>query len=897
MSTNARRVDAVSYRFRLIRPDPAGAFTVLGQPYSALALPSSHLPASPDFAEGTYSTRDGDAGDFSITFPNAANGEGYLYRELFDPDGDRQFLEIWQGRELEFIGVVQRVDVDRSSVTVSGGDPSILLRKAYERDLNVLLSPAEAVEDYTRVWTMLAGDDFTGAALEPEWSQVLVGPSGGTVTSLVDGVFRVTESVGGQTVELRTTPGPGLAEWELRTTIASAPKVGDTWTVALEGRATGSSEAYRLELAAGTNTVQLTKTGGVTITLPAIPANAVLPCTLTLEARGRWVRAFLDGKLVGHLPNKLTPNQFAATVFLSTTQNLLELESVSLLAPTNFLQDGGYPGGDFSSPVDLPHGGLRGAYFNDSDLSLSTAGRRNLAMAPDRTPFLERVDKSVDTQGSGAEAVPWPPPGSALNGYWTGIRWSGWVWIDAGAGTSTTFNILTGSGASFRAWFTDIDAPTPYIDRWLGTGSSNPSVTLFHSILKRSGWYPIEVETIGAIGKPELTLGITPDHAYTDPGGTALSAGVNVTVPSTSLSPAGLVQGRLQGQSHFDLAYGTARDFGYQMRLVPYPLESGMFPGRLEPFVRIGRDTDVLLVEEEDEKGEPILVPGRTLDSSDQAVRVRGSANGLNGNRGNVTAEVIDIPAAKRSLFVTERWLDAGDISDEAFLAARLSAERALVSSPWEEVRGTPLAQDRLADSWPLSGVLAAMRWEPGDGIRLRVRDCGIDDVLPRRITQVTRTFGVEGRNGASVSFRNRPRGTGPELRRLLRAQAVAQRSVNVQLVTLMGEYVVSNPILSGGGFGGYSRCALMPGDEVVRAYIRIVINTGVQPLGMFINGVDVTAACNGPWTYPPQEIDVTAFAKAAGTHDPRVYANPYNSGGANTIVEHQLIVEVLRRS
>lgn len=896
MSTNARRVDAVTYRFRLVRPAASSAYTVLGQPYEALALPSSSLPASPDFAEGSYSVRDGDAGDFSITFPNAANSEGHLYRELFDEEGDRQFLEIWQGRELEFVGVVQRKHVDRSSVTISGPDASGLLRKAYERDLSVIMGPTEAVMDYSRVWTMPAGDDFSGPGLNAAWSEVLVGPSGGTVTTVVDGLYRVTQSVGGQTVELRANPG-NLSDWELRTTIASAPKVGDTWIVALEGRATGPGEAYRLELDGGLNRVTLSKTGGVAIPLPGQPAAPVMPCTLTLEARGRWVRAFLDGTLVGHLPNALTPNQFVVAVYLSTTQNLLELEQVTLLTPEEFLQGGGYSEGDHASPVDLPHGGLRASYFNDSDISLSVAARRNLTMAPDRSPFLVRVDKSVDTQGTGAEAVPWPPPGSALYGYWTGVRWAGWIWIPAGGGTSTTLNILTGNDSEFRAWVTDFKG-TPYIDRWLGTGTANPTATLFHSILGgEDGWFPIIVEAIGNIGKPELTLGITPDHAYTDPGGTAFSSGVNATVPSTSLSPAGLVEGRLQGQSHFDLAYGTARDFGFQMRLVPYPLESGLFPGRLAPVHRLGRDTDVLLVEEEDEKGEPILVPGRTTDSSDQAVRIRGSANGLNGNRGNVTAEVIDVTKARSSLFVTERWVDAGDISDEAFLASRLRSELALVGSPWEEVSGTPLAQDRLADSWPLSGVLAGMRWEPGDGVRVRVRDVGIDDVLPRRITQVSRTFGVEGRTGASVSFRNRPRGAGPELRRMLRAQAVAQRSVNVQVVTLLGEYAITNPLGSGGGMSAYSRLALMPGDEVVRAYVRIVINTGVQPLGVEVNGVIRTTELNGPYSYPPQEVDVTAYAVPSGIHDPRVYVRLQNTGGANTITEHQLIVEVLRRS
>jgi len=903
VSTNARRVDAVTYRFRLVRPDPDGDKLVLGKPYSVLALPSSHLPGSPDFAQGTYSVRDGDAGEFSVTFPNAANGEGYLYRELFDPDGDRQFLEIWQGRELEFVGVVQRVDVDRSSVTVSGADPSVLLRKAYERDRPLQVGPVDLIHLYTYVPRVLVADSFEGASLDPAWTLELIGPSGGTTTSVVDGAFRITETIGGQTVEIRQAPtvaGGSYMDWDFRTVIRTAPRGGDAWTVVLEARVTGGgADLVRLTLDGGLNLVSARSerypgVGSIIVAPAPIPADPTYPCTLSLEARGRWVRAFIDGRLVAFVPNLVPVGTFAVQAFLSTTTNFLELETVSVLAPLPWLQgeQSTVVYGDQESPVELPYGGLKGSYFADNDLAGIAAGeRRYRILAPDREPFAVRQDKAIDTNVPATLAI--PPAGGPVGDRKLSARWTGSVYLPLASGTSTEFAVQANAGA--RLWVGNLEG-VPIIDTWdLGVLALDTQSVL-HSLLGSvDGWVPIRLEWYSLENAPVVRLGFDPDVTYTDPGGTVITpAWGGNTIPTTSLSPMGVVDERVQGQSHFDLAYGTARDYGHSMRFRPWPFEHTFFPGLLYPERRMGRDTDVLLVEEEDEKGEPILTPGRTLDSSDQAVRVRGSANGLNGNRGNLTADVMDSTAAKAALFVTERWVDAGEVGDERLLSSRLSQELTLIGSPWEELRGTPLAQDRLADSWPLTGALAAMRWEPGDGVRVRVRDCGIDDVLPRRITQVTRTFGVEGRTGATVSFRNRPRGAALELRRLIRAQAVAQRSVTPQLVTIPGEYAISNPIPVS-AYGAYTRCLLMPGDEVVRAYFRLALNTANMSLQLWIGPTNVTTALGGPWDRAPMELDVTAYARGSGT-DPRVYASMFNAGAGTTITEYQLIVEVLRR-
>lgn len=41
-----------------------------------------------------------------------------------------------------------------------------------------------------------------------------------------------------------------------------------------------------------------------------------------------------------------------------------------------------------------------------------------------------------------------------------------------------------------------------------------------------------------------------------------------------------------------------------------------------------------------------------------------------------------------------------------------------LKNDPWENLTGDPRGTDRLADRFPLTGVLNEFHWRPGDGVR-----------------------------------------------------------------------------------------------------------------------------------------------------------------------------------
>jgi hypothetical protein len=388
-----------------------------------------------------------------------------------------------------------------------------------------------------------------------------------------------------------------------------------------------------------------------------------------------------------------------------------------------------------------------------------------------------------------------------------------------------------------------------------------------------------------------------PASTYTDPGGTSITASTKITVPSTSLSPLGCYDNRVQGASHFELVQGAAQAFGYDITLEPQSLESGEFPGRLVPRVRVGDDTDVILEPEDTDAAEPALNPGVTFDASDQTVNLIGTGAGIADGRGSqTTGEVADLAIIDTGLFALEAWVDAGDIAFTDLLAARLNAELALRGTEWEEVRATPRAQERRADTWPLSGTHSAMMWRVGDGVRLRVPDIAVEDTEPRQIIQVTRTFNPEGRTGTQVAFRQRPRSPAKTVRGHLRSALALGRSYQRQKVTLNTELVNSaGASVSAGGATGYGMINLSPGDKVVRAYCRIYLNTASQSLGLEINGSERTSSLGGGWSTVPVEIDFTGYATQASTTDNRLYVRVLNNGGLSTTPSFQVFVDVLR--
>lgn len=901
MSVASRAIDARTYRVRLLAPDPNGTqFVLEDQTYSGEWLPTSSIATSPDLLEGNYSLRLNDAGDFEISFPNVTASDGVPWRTRFDPDGKQQFVEIYRELDLEFVGVVERVDVDRGTVKVSGGDAFGLLKSVFERDRTWTDAPADVINAYCRVPVLVVGDDFEDGSFTG-WTITKEGVGNVTATEAA-GYLKFSSTVSEWYAMEQTFPFAGY-EWRAQVVIAKQPRTAaPATTYYLEIGDNGANvQRLTIDLEARTASFHTEFYPGGTPVLvqpDARPlADVEAPVTLTIEGQDRWVRAYVNGELVGIGPGLFSPSRilFRHDMNGSGTQELW-LEQITFVERRPFLQTDSTIG-TFRLPGDYPPGGLRGRYWNDQDLSaLGDNLRLARCFAPDREPYGERLDPVIDT--SGGLSIPLKQTGTAVasDDYFS-VRWFGAVYLDPGNGTSCTFE-LSGVDDRCRLYVGAtkyLVGVGPNIDNWFNGALGTFTDSVFYSFLdpeSRAGWYPILVEFAEISGAATISLKFTPGGSgtYVDPGGTTITRGAKITIPSSSLSPLGCFDGRVQGQSHFDLVRQVASEYGYELLPQHYSLEDAFFPALVYPADRFGRDTDVELVVEEDESGTPILNPGSTVDSSEQAIHLIGNANGLNFGRGDVTAEVADLSRASSSLFMLQRWVDAGDISFADLLAARLNAELALYGEPWQEIRGNPLAQDRLADTFPLSDSLELFNWTPGDGVRVFVPEVGIEDVIPRRITQLTRTFERDGRTGAQVGFRNRPRGRAVELRRLAQATMKPLRSKSAQISTV--NTIPGSETINGGTFGGYSRIPLM-NQTVIRATLEVYVNTGSAQIGWEINGASTPGLGSSPNS--PVVYDITPYVKQASNVDGRCYIRPFNASGFATILEWSWSVDVLR--
>lgn len=919
-------VDGRGFAIRHVRPGPGegGSVTVLGRSYGFEWLPMSTHPASPDLVEGSYTRRLGDAGEFELRFPNVASSKG-LWREKFSASGALEWIEIYRDGVLEFVGYIERVEVDRGTVTVSGADAWNLLKRAYERDRIWHHAPADVIDHYTRVPVVRWRENWSTSA---GWSDM---PNSiGTRSLSVDqgrAILRI-ESGGIVCGWVHTLPSALPDEWELETTIQEVSNAND-WAalVIMVGDATdyhaGIRIGYDQPPSVGTRqwaaVMALDGSQVNYIDMPVPPtvytpgsysnvSNEAIPgsasaargpntANIRLRREDEWFHVEVNGwrALAVRFPWGLASDRIT---LISTTSGswypaqppdpntpvqTWAVWPITITTPEPFLRRGPVRG-DLVLPGDMPSGGLRGRYHNCAQHQGRTeVVRRAIQMTPGDEPYGERLDPVVST--SAGLSVPLKPGASDD---WFGVRWTGSVWIPGSSG-AVSFRLVCDDGA--RLWVGETTGP-PLQENWV----SGPSTTsgAAASVATEDGWYPIVLEFAEDAGSATIRLQfMRTSSGWTDPGGTSITANTWTDVPTTSLSPLGCHEARIQGQSHFAIIQDVAQQYGYQMLLEPMSLESGEFPGRLVPRLRVGRDTDVVLEVEDDDRNEPVMGPAVTLDASDQAVRLIGAGAGSADGRGTQTlAEVTDWDGD--ALFLLESWVDVGDASMPQLLEARLNAELALRATPWEEVRGVPRGFERLADTWPLTGALSAMRWRPGDGLRVAVPDIGVIDTEPRQLTQVTRGFMAEGRTSTQVAWRQRPRSAAVALARIARTQALGQRSYQPQKITLVSPYQVDTSVAASGS-STYLRVALAPADEVIRAYIRLAYLTGSGSLSLSVNGTDRTADLGGPWQTYPVEIDITPYATQVGTTS-SIYARFTRAvGGSTGAIEAQMIIEVMR--
>jgi hypothetical protein len=883
-------------------------------------LPMSQLPGSPDFVSGTWNGRLGDAGDATLVFPNGPAGDGIPYRTRFDATGHLQWVEILDNGETDFVGVIDKVTVDQQKVTLHLSDGWFLLKKAYERDWVVTQAPRDVIERGTQVWVPAVVDNFPAGSLNAQWTTSVTGTGATISVANGGGLLMTTPAVSGAYVVTATaTKATGSTQtWRASADLqyVNVP-TGTDGFISVEENTNG--DTYGVFLYGGKATFQL----GSNAVAQIVPATTP-SYRLTLESDGEWVSAFCNGQLVGTIRRAHAASESSFSLQLGLASLLTSQASTALfqsclfesLQP--FLQRGADKG-DHVLPGDAttyPSGGLHARYFNDLDLQ-ADPNRLLKIHAPSRTQayagsgtseYANQQDATISGQAN-------PTPGAAQTN-WSCV-WFGAVYLKLSQG-NYTFTITGGSGAqvAFRLWLGKTKFGDQIIDKWDFTGMSpSNSVTVTAASLAgslpygggtvaRDGWYPIKLEyAVDSQLNTAVGLDFTPPASYTDPGGTALTGGTSVVIPSTSLSPLGCVDQRYQGVSHFDLVQQTMQAYAYQASVEPQTLESGLFPGVLAPRIREGHDTDITLQPDRTSRqdGEGLLNYSSTSDATDFAASLQGNGAGFqNGTAGQLQALVYDPPTLKDSLFDAQGWQDSSDASFVSLLQALLNAQLGLRLSPWELLSADPNGQPRLAYTWPLPGTLAAMRWRPGDGVRIQARDINVWDTSPRQMLVITRNILPNGKASTQASFANRPRTPAHTLKQQLYAATRWQRNYQRQLVTLNGNYQAQAIAAGNGALSPqYSGVLLSPGDQVVRARLRIFFINGTSPtIGVVVwttsGWSDVTNTLSGPWSVTPINLDVTSVL--AISLDNRALVDIVNKS-ANAIAEvnFQLSVDVLR--
>lgn len=404
-----------------------------------------------------------------------------------------------------------------------------------------------------------------------------------------------------------------------------------------------------------------------------------------------------------------------------------------------------------------------------------------------------------------------------------------------------------------------------------------------HLGISEAGWYPIVIEGAN-FANNNLAIGPLEDAVVDGAGAIAATSTVAGAtaynqVPVSRLSPVGIYEEVLHNEPHRGVLDSLTDSFGYQWRTEARSLETGEFPGQVIPRVRVGRDTDRVL---EDATATDVQVEVSADDSVDQLLAdAAGIADPKGG--GQLTASVVDYPNALAHVGIVADYESLSDITEAPMLETRLGSLLALRSSPNQQVAARPDGQRDLTDTFPLTGTLARLRWLPGDGIRLALRDLDVIDRTPRQIIRVTFPTAPDSVAAPQVGFRQRPRDAGAVLKRMLRAVYARERQYQGTFVMVDSQHYIDTLALAG-ATAAYAMLPLPDNpDDIVACYFVVsYINTGNVTL-------EVDAVVTPLKISTPGRYDVTTWVKTlTPAYDRRVYARAINASAALT-VEWQL--------
>jgi hypothetical protein len=822
-------------------------------------------------------TLSGDGG-LTVRFPNAAGEDGVLHRRRFacltDPAyrSSEEWLELYrEPYDAVSVVAIARGRKSRQAVELECVDVATVLNgyRGSELDLWDGHAPRDVFEHYSRLPSLLWGDDFAGfAPAAGAWgpwttdATVSVSPAGG--------VPRIT-AVGAWSGLSRPLTGLLTGDWTVEARVRlQAISAANGWVLLRLGAGGAVTNDLYLQVdasgAASLDVPGLAAETGGTLKLPPLPTTIAL----RLIARNERLYALVNGELAAEL-RRPAPFPAYANLYVQAWTATADVDDVHVEHLQPFALRGAAKG-DRNLPGAPPPVGLRARFYNAAGLYLNRAAQADrvarVFRSPDE-PIAERLDAMLNYPAASAFTAPNLPGAFAA-------RWVGAIYLDLAAGDRRVR--LPGTTGNARLYIGRTMRDDPAASSWTtGAGATLETANLRAFLgTSTAGWFPIVVELTNATN----ALAIILQDSAVDAAGAPTGAGY-AAVPSSRLSPVGVVEDELRHESCRTVLDSLAETFGLQWRVEPRALETGEFPGQIIPLVRVGRDTELVI---DDLDGVDVQADVDAADAIDSLIADAAGIADPKGS-GQLSAQVIDYVNARAHMGLSTGYESLSEVTERQMLETRIGNLLALRSSPNEQVGVRPSGQRDLADSFPLTGALALMKWRAGDGVRLALDDVDVIDRTPRQMTGVTRVHLPAGVAAPTVTFRQRPRSGAAILRRTLRAVYSLGRNYQGTLTALGGGYTQNT--LAAAGAGAYSYVPLPQDlDRLVGVYVDVARITAGQ-VTLEVNGA------NGPLANAVGRYDVTSLVKVASSVDRRAYARAVSASVALTI-EYQ-IVAVLR--
>lgn len=783
-----------------------------------------------------------DDGRFTLTLPNAAGADGVLHRRRFailtDPDYEpgEEWLEFWTDARNDgplLVGTPTAYRKTKPVVEITGIDLTCVLDGSFTSDTDLwdAAAPRDVIRIYGQLPTLAHGE-----------------------------TLNLTDTAGGTWTELRSVTVDELD--------------GNPWWIAEAIVTLDPSSPGEMKLhAGGLDLIAAVTTGAIALQGPSerdVVANVqtikgTATLALRIVARHERIFAFANGELVAHC-RRPQPYPTDTTLAVSVRNGTATATGLHAEVLTPFATRGASSDLQMTLPGQLPATGLRGQFFNAAAAwaqNTTTDGRLARIFAIEDEPATDRVEGQLAYAAASAPRL----PGAFA------ARWSGAIYLDLEA-TDREIR-LAGVDGNARLWIGKTLPGDEAIDAWWGTspGTSADLTTSglrAHLSTQEAGWYPIVIELANGTATLNATL---QDRE---------AAGTFSTVPQSRLSPLGVFAEQLRLEPHRQVIADIATAFGLQWRIEHRSLESGEFPGQISARELLGRPSN--LVVDDETIGTAAEVAGSATDVVD-GLLADGAGTAAPDGAGQLTVQAIDYERALEHLALRQAYESLADISEQPLLTTRVSSLLQLRSSPNEQVGVRPDGHHRITDTFPLTGDLALLAWQPGDGVRLRMDSIDVQDLTPRQMTTVQwPDFRPHGLGAPTVGFRQRPRSPKATLRRLTRAIYSPQRYWQGTLVAVVGTLGAN----TGASVDAYTRVSLP--DNPARVFAAYLVVQQITGTGWRVEVTGTDLGTPDGAVSKPGRIPIPQAVLAAGTN---LQAYARLIGGSGT---YEIALELLVR-